>query len=304
MNTAIEICTVTDYGNRADWLQARRNGLGSSDTAAIFGEGYADQSALTVWQNKVYGDHTEQDSDRLWIGTEIQPALCRIFTRKTGVACTSPGDYAIHSRTDIPWLKASLDAVADHEEFGPIPLELKNVSAFNKCDWEGDIPLKFVVQTQHQMAVTGASHAFLFGLIGGNEPIAHLIERNDAFINVMIEKLSEFWHCVETGTMPVIDGSLGTAKALARLYPLDSGESILLPSEASDWVAAREKASAEIKDAEARKTEAENQLKSVLGTAAIGVLKDGRKVTWKTQNRKGYVVEPTSFRVLRVENNA
>ena len=82
MTTATDICTVTDYGNRADWLQARRKGLGSSDTAAIFGEGYSDQSALTVWQDKIYGDRAERDDDRLWIGTEIQPALCRIFTRK------------------------------------------------------------------------------------------------------------------------------------------------------------------------------------------------------------------------------
>lgn len=305
MGIATDICNVLMLDNRQDWLESRRRFIGSSDVAAIFGEGYADQSPISVWDSKVNGTRGDRDDERLWIGFELQPSLCRIFSRFTGVSCASPGDYAIHYRDDISWMGASLDAVADHPDFGPIPLELKNISWLQSKEWrEGGAPLKFLVQVNYQMAVTGSSHAYLFGLVGGNEPYSLLIERNDRFIETMIARLAEFWDYVERREMPTVDrfpvdNYAATNTFLSKLWPDDNGASVPMPPEADEWIQQREDAKAAIKDAEKLVDEAEAKIKAALGEATVGLFPCGSCVTWKTQHRKEYVVKASSSRVLR-----
>lgn len=287
--------------DRAEWLEARRAVIGASDSAAIFGVGYKDQSPLTVWESKVRPCEEAEEPKRLRIGRLIEPALRSIFEAETGLPCESPGDYTIHVHPEYPWLGATLDGRCEHDEYGPCVVELKNVDRFLRDEWrDDDPPLKFNVQCQHQMAVTGTSHAFLLGLIGGNEPFVKIVERNDRFIAAMIERLGEFWEYVARGKMPPIDESIASAKVLARLYPEDSGETVWLPDEAADWAAEIEDAKQIIKQAESRKIAAENKVKAALGDATFGEIPSGGRFSWKTQRRKECVVKASQFRVLRL----
>jgi hypothetical protein len=49
---------------------------------------------------------------------------------------------------------------------------------------------------------------------------------------------------------------------------------------------------------EAREAEIENRLKAAIGDATFGVA-GGQAFSWKTQERKGYTVQPSTCRVLR-----
>jgi putative phage-type endonuclease len=295
-------CDRLELPHRQAWLEARRSLVGASDSAGIFGVGYADQSVVTVWDSKVNPPREPDPAKlrRFKVGKLMEPALRAIFADEAGMPCESPGEFTIFRHAELPWLGATLDGVTLHDEYGPCPVELKNVSHFNRDEWDGDEPpLKFAVQVQHQLAVTGASHGFLLGLVGGNEPVIKTIERNERFIGAMLIRLEEFWGYVERRELPPVDASLATAQILARLWPEDSGATIVLPPEAAEWdrqlVAAKES----IKKAEAEKLAAENQLKAALKDATFGELLGGGSYSWKQQTRKGYYVEETSFRVLR-----
>lgn len=295
-------CNVESHDSTPDWLAARRSMVGASESAALFGEGYANQSALTVWASKVHGDDGDAfEPKRLKIGKLMEPALRAILAEEIGFDVESPGEFTIFRHAKLPWIGATLDAVVEHPEFGPIPAELKNVGQFMGKDWQdGEAPLKFLVQASHQMLVTGASHCYLFGLIGGNEPQVRLLERNDRFIaTALMPKLQEFWAFVEAKAMPPVDGSEATGKLLARLWQSDDGSEILLPDELADAADRLAQAKADAKDADEREQAAKNQLMAALGEATFGRFRDGRAFSWKWQDRKAYEVKASRTRIFR-----
>ena len=115
----------------------------------------------------------------------------------------------------------------------------------------------------------------------------------------MVAKLDEFWGYVERREMPPVDESEATAKALARIYPEDDGETVDLPIEASKWDEELEEIKARQKKVKEERTALENKIKAALGVATFGQLPDGGRFSWKLQERSGYTVKPTQFRVLK-----
>lgn len=290
---------------RESWLCERTSFIGASEVAAILGCGYADQSPITVWSNKVLGEHDESEEKRLRIGTLMEPVLMALFREETNLE-TWPCSYRVERHPDHPWLGATLDAFAlerDGDLITSVPVELKNVGYFRKRDWEDEPPLQYLVQLQTQLAVTGAPHGYLFALIGGNETSCKRIERNDRFIAAMIEKLTEFWGYVERKELPPVDSSEATARALARIYPEDVGGTVELPEEFESIAADLASTKMFIKGAQATETEYENKLKAAIGDATFGVTPSGVRFSWKkTKDQDGYFVKPKQgYRVLRRE---
>lgn len=315
--------------DRHEWLRQRQAVIGASDSAAILGCGYADQSPMTVWHSKI-ADEVIDDPKKaklFRVGKLMEPSLRLIFADETGLPCDPAGEFTIYRHPDVPFVGATLDGCTVHDEWGFCPVELKNVSNFNRHDWQDDDhpPLKFNIQCQQQMACTGATHAFLLGLIGGNEPIVKVIERNDRFIDALLKRLDEFWGYVQARELPPIDDKVATGQVLAKLWPKDNGRTVPLPDEAMQWAIDRELAKAVIKQCEGVCTLAENHIKAAIGEGtfgdlpniADGLILDAAKerfskiveaaepelkprYSWKEQSRKSYVVEATSYRVLRM----
>lgn len=300
-------CIVEDYQNRDEWLLARMSGVGASDVAAILGEGYKDQSPLTVWDSKKNPPREvpPEKLKRFQIAKRLEPAMRAIFTDETGWPCELPGEYTICRSREFPWLCASLDGLIEHPEYGLCVGELKDVGQHNRHEWENDEPpLKYAIQVQAQMATTGLPFGFCMALCG-REPIIKAVPRNERFIDAMIGKLAEFWDYVERGELPPIDASAATGRILAKLWPEDSGATVVLPPAAAEWDAALTKAKEDIKEAEARKLAAENLIKAAIGDASYGDLPDGGRYSWKSQDRRilckhcGEVLSDSTFRVLR-----
>lgn len=302
-------CEFREFKTREEWLEGRRQVIGASDTAGIFGVGYANQSPISVWDSKVNPPREDEEEDeRLWIGSLMEPTLRAIFERKTGMPCNAVGATTILVHDQIPWLGATLDGVTLHVEYGACPVELKNVDNFQRDQWKnGDAPLKYMVQVQQQLAVTGASHGYLLGLIGGNKPEIREIERNDRFIETMTEKLADFWDYVERREMPPVgrfpvDNYAATNKFLSKMWLNDSGESVMLPDESAVWLSTRDNAKKFIKEHAATVEEMEAKIKAAMGDATSGIVPgELYTVTWKTQHKKSYVVKASSSRVLRCD---
>ncbi len=244
---------------------------------------------------------------RLRIGKQMEPVLRQIFKDETGMAVLDPGEFTIWRHPIHEFMYCTLDGNCwSHDFNGWGIVELKNVSNFNRAEWMDDDnpPLKYAVQCQHQMAVTGFPVAYLLGLVGGNEPVVKVIERNDRFIeSTLIPKIAEFWDCVIEERLPEIDSSEATSKALGRLFSKVDEEEAKLPVEATDWDLELQTLKAELKAKEERKQLLENLLKASIGRAAVGVLSSGARYTYRSQTKKGGYVKSSTFRVLRRESN-
>jgi putative phage-type endonuclease len=292
MNATIKTqwpCLIETHETEAEWLEARKSGIGASEVASVFGCGYANTSPITVWAAKTGGPRMEFSDEqlrRMNRGKKLEPVIASEFAEETGLECYDPGDFTIYRSIDCPWLFATLDRWCVAPGYGPIPVELKAVNGRFRGDWDesDEPPLKYMVQCQTQMAVTGAAACYLVGLIGGDEIVVRLIERNDRFIEAMIAKLAGFWGYVVNHLMPPVDESEATRAMLGLIYPKDTGAEISLPIDFIELDRELLSLKEQKKTIETRIDGIENMIKAELKTATRGCLPVG-SYSWKEQTR-------------------
>lgn len=295
--TALPIACAND----AEWLAARRSFVGASESPTILGVGYRESSQAGIWESKAFGAIGPPPAPelKLRIGKAKEPLLRELFEEATGKHCEPPAAMAYRHK-EFPFIGCSLDgeAIVDGAR---ATVELKNVGDHNRKEWEGPAaPLKSSVQVQHQLLVTGAEIGYLFALVADEETYVFPVYPDKEFHAALRERLEAFWRSVETKTMPPLDESEATGRMLARLYPQDSGALVSLPAESIAWADEREAAKLAAKEAEARITAVENQIKAAMGEASYGLIPDGRRFSWKSQDVKEFTVKARTQRVLRI----
>jgi len=287
---------------RESWLRDRETGTGASDSPIILGVSNY-KSAFQLWCEKTGHADPEDLSgvERIKWGNRLQDPILAGFAEDEERQCVAHHPFKIIRDSQYPWLIGTPDGfqTAKHRE-GTGVVEIKNVDGFMAKEWSDEPPLAFQVQLQHAMRVTGVEWGSLVALVGGNRVKFFDFDRDERFIHeALIPNLERFWECVQNKTRPEVDGSLATAKLLARLHPLDSGETVALPEELANYLAQLETAKSHLKEWESVKTLAENRIKAAIADATYGVLPDGTYLSLKTQERAEYVAKASSFRVLR-----
>lgn len=291
--------TTVRYGSDQEWLEARSKSVGASDTAGILGHGYVDQSAFTVFCEKNGYPIPKEEVDRLRYGKLMETSLRMIFADVAELPCVAAGDNTIWYSKLHDWMSATLDGLTEDPDHGICPVELKNVSLHEAPEWrDGGAPMKFQIQCQHQMFVTGSSRVYLFGWIGGDRPEVRIIERCDKFQDQMLVSLTEFWGMVEENEYPPIDASAATAKALLVLHPDDDDTTVSLPDKYAHLLDVRARMKERILECEHVIRECENRIKSVMGNAAFAVTGD-RYASWRTQEKAEYMAKASKSRPFR-----
>ena len=291
------------YATREEWIEARRHGIGASDSPAILGIGYATRGPASVYSDKINGGASDSDDMRLRVGQAMEPGLRSVLAAVTGLEIAAPEPFTIHRHSEHDWMTATLDGETVTEDGERAVVELKNVSNFSSSEWaDGAAPLAYEVQVQHQMAVTNTTKGVLFALVGGNEPVVRRIERNDKFIAALIVRLAGFWQGVLDKEMPEIDGTVATSEALSAIHPNDNGQAVALSAE---FAAMSEelKAAKESRKACSETIRAlENKIKAAIGNNSYGVA--GANVwSWLSSERKAYTVDARTVRTLRLRSS-
>lgn len=280
------------------WLAERRNGIGGSDAPAAIGESPW-KSPLALYCDKIGIAEPVADNEKMEWGRLLEPVVAAKYARETNREIIDHGRFAIQWSKTHPFMFATLDRVVRCPNRGEGLLECKTTGAHHEEEWESGVPRLPWIQVQHQLAVTGHAWASVAVLIGGQIFRYMDIERDQAFIDSLIEDEAKFWSRVQQLDPPQPDGSWASKEALDRMFPQDNGKIVALGGEFIDLDLELLAVKQDLKSLEQRKSEMEQRIKAAIGEAAIGVLPNGVKYTHKTQARAGYVVEPTSFRALR-----
>ena len=174
-NNALRL-VETKQMNRADWLQLRRQGIGSSDAASAVGlNPYC--SPLQLWLEKTNGDDSDDSpSDAAYWGTVLEPIVADEYARRTG--CKVRKVNAVLQHRDQPFMLANLDREVVGHNDGPGILECKTCGAFAAKAWAEGVPKWYQIQVLHQLAVTGRAWADVAVLIAGQSFQIHRIERD------------------------------------------------------------------------------------------------------------------------------
>lgn len=254
--------------SREEWLKLRKTGIGGSDASAILGFNQW-KSAFELYIDKT-SDHTEEiDNEVIHFGNVLEEVVAQEFTRRTGKKVRRRNQTFRHKEHDFMIANIDRDVVGERAL-----LECKTTSAYNIDSWEGEhIPPAYICQVQHYMAVLDYEKAYIAVLIGGQKFVWKEIERDDEFIEMMIQREKNFWeNHVLAGVPPEIDGSTSATELLNQMYPGDNGETIMLKSdEAEMLIEAIESIKAEVKEKEKLQKKYENQLKLMIGEASVGV---------------------------------
>lgn len=223
------------YGRRSTWERARNRGIGASETPIILGL-TTWGSPLEIWERKTGRGGGVEITERMEWGSRLEPVIAAAYKQQTNREVTNAGSYTIHWHPEIHYLFASLDREQTSPDCdGPGVLEIKTASAWTQDEWVDEPPLSYLVQVQHQLAVTGYAWGTLCVLLGGQEMRWFDVPRNDTLIEQILWKLDEFWVCVENDTPPPIDGNPNALRRIMERARVD-GKAIVLDPDAVDLV--------------------------------------------------------------------
>lgn len=197
------------------WLRLRKTGIGGSDAGAVCGlNPYS--SAMKVFQDKTSSEVEVTDNESMRIGRDLEDYVARRFMEATGLKVRK-SNYMYRSRK-YPWMLADVDRLMAGEDAG---LECKTASAYSADKWaDGNIPLHYVMQCYHYMAVTGKRSWYIAVVILGKGFVYHKLVWDDELIQNLIAIEDIFWNQhVVTGVIPSPDGSKVCDEVIASYFP-------------------------------------------------------------------------------------
>jgi putative phage-type endonuclease len=180
--------------------EQRRLGIGASDSGIIMGySSYKTPYQLYLEKTGLVSDDDEPSELQYW-GNEIEPLIIKRFSEKNNLEVTFP-DTIYHPEYDF--IFANLDGYIASEN---AVVEAKNANSFMRKEWDSayqdGIPLTYLIQIAKQVAVANATKGYCAVLIGGNEYMQFVYERDRELENMIIESDKRFWNCVVTRTEP------------------------------------------------------------------------------------------------------
>ena len=296
--------------NREEWLQLRNTGLGGSDAGTVLGVNPY-KTPLQLYLEK-RGELEAEDissKEAVHFGNILEDVVAAEYARRTGQRverCTTMLRHPQHN-----WMLGNLDRLVWEGDKRPQYkgqirtrklLECKTALGrfVDKTMWGPDgtdeVPISYLAQCQHYMAVTDAEQCDLAVMMAGPEFRIYHIHRDDELISQMIEREGEFWERIQTGKAPEPDyDHATTGDLMAKLYPGTDGTEIILPDSAAHWQQVMAEAKSQVKLYETIADGAKNHLLHLMGNAAIGRLPDGSQFTRKEVTRAEYTVNAVSY---------
>lgn len=276
--------------SREDWLEVRRQGIGSSDAAAACGI-HPYLSMLELWMIKTGRMSSDIDASSnngidgylpLYWGNTLEPMVAKYYQEHTGSKVRRVNAVLQHAEPDNHFMLANLDYAVTGSSEVQI-LECKTAGEHGAKLWKHGVPLYVTCQVQHQLAVTGKTAAHICVLLCGHEAKIYKVERDERLIESIMGHERLFWQYVETDTPPTPDHSESAARALKLLYPMpkpsskvdlrgDDGANRLFEQLLSYR--------ASMEDLEQRHEQVKHQLQTLIKDNEVAIFSQGA-ISWK-----------------------
>lgn len=275
--------------DRADWLNARRAGIGSSDVPAILG--LIDQNPpLKIYNAKLGHDVDDAGEPAYWGNVNEEPVARHWAMRNRSVIRR----IGLVAHVDHPHWITTLDrrvteCPLSEDEQAPCALEVKTRSAFKNAQWHAGAPDDVLAQMLWQIIVNGYEHMHYAVLIGGNEYHQGTV-RADQYQDVMADitvAMDRFWaeHVqAQVPPEPTGDGE-ALARMFRRLHPTRSGSvDVSRHPDALDALADYNRHQREESAAKKAKAAAKARMIAALGEAQEALI----------GGERAYALEPTN----------
>jgi len=186
-----------------EWLTLRKTGIGGSDAGSICGVNPFG-SPMKVYHDKTSSGVEELDNEAVRQGHDLEDYVAQRFMEATGLKVRRSN--FMYRSVENPFMIADVDRLVIGEDAG---LECKTASAYNADKWkDGNIPLHYIMQCYHYMAVTGKRTWYIAAVILGQRFTYRKLVWDDDLIAQLISVEKDFWeNHVAAGVLPSPDGS-------------------------------------------------------------------------------------------------
>jgi putative phage-type endonuclease len=273
---------VVGWGtSRAEWLAARRRGLGASDVTAVLGFSPY-RSPWQVWAEKTgVWRPTDEPSEAADLGNSLEPWLrARLAERLDAPVLRTP--HQLYAHPEHPWRLASPDGCVPATGHGVECKTAGLAGGFGPPDGWGDesIPLGYEFQVRWQMHVCGWPAVEVVALLA-NVGVRHWTITRDLGVEAdLVAQVDQWWttHVVGGAEPPM---SPPDNAVMAEVYPTAAGGSVDLDdTDAVGLLAAYRVAAEREKTARAERDRLAAELKRLLGDRDTGLLTGRPAVTW------------------------
>lgn len=272
------VLVETEGLSREEWLKWRKSGIGGSDVSCLLGINKW-KSEIELWLDKTnQTNEPPVENEAMQWGNIMEPIIRNHFAEITGKTVVEL--KAMLQHPEYPFMLADVDGITIDDDNNPAILEIKTASEFKRSEWEEDVPAYYQTQIQHYLCVTGIKKAYCAVLIGGNSFKIYEADADEEIQSMLIAVEKNFWNKVQNMIRPQMDGSDAAKDLLDKLYHGGVAETIVMPDEAIEYVDAYIEACAEEDNAKAKKQDASNHIKEILGDYDKATCM-GHSISWK-----------------------
>lgn len=252
------------------WLELRQTGIGGSDAGAIMGMNEY-SSPLTIFLQKK-GQTQSIDSEVLRWGHILEDPIRKEVEKNFNVKVSVV--EGMYTSNENSFMNANLDGliegtvtVGNKTVSGEGGLEIKTTNGNGFGD--NEIPDSYYCQCQHYMAVTGLEWFLLAAFFKNSCTIVYyIINRDDEFIQSMIDKEKEFWEeFVQKDVYPAPTGA-SNENDIVKTLPIS--ENIQLDDDLIDVVQTERDIDSQIKELKKQQDILKNQILLALHKASNG----------------------------------
>lgn len=292
------------------WHRDRQKGLGGTDTASILGVGY--HSAIDVYESKTASEPiVSTPSERMLHGLFNEAYIAAKYSEMAGVELELCPDIIFHPTQTFRL--CSPDRRAKLPKKRRKMIEFKSVYSAPGAEWgevgSDDVPDGFLIQVQHDLDVALAAGevteetADLCVNFVGYETRIYTIDLRETLMRKVVSIERDFWKNVEE-KLPVTEWKHPLSKEVkAEIAFSRPGTIKRLGDESLEYAKMMDDSAAMKKEAAQLRNNGKLGFVKLLAGIETGILPDGRRVTQKIVNRKGYtcVVAPTEYLDVRIK---
>ena len=224
------------------------------------------------------------DNDAVEMGKRLEPFVADVYVERTGNKVRRINRTLVHPEHDF--IRGHIDRKLENKNAG---LEVKTVGLRTAYEWglEGtdQIPLNYLYQVLHYIAITGYDYFDIAALFYGQEFRLYKVRREDheEKIAELIERERKFWEeHIEPDIPPMPESG---DEAIAAYPDSEPGETAYLDDSKKYLVTVCHNLTEEIKEKKDKLDEVQTELKNEMGEAESLEDSSGFQVcTWKSSS--------------------
>lgn len=187
--------TRLTFHNRAEWLEARTQGIGASEVATVVGLNPY-ETPYQLWRRKMGLETPKQETFAMKAGHYLEDAVAKFYSDASGrevINSTAPDFMFVNENK--PFLRVSPDRLVwlpnmPKNDDNKMILECKTTQKAIDPD---NLPKHWFCQVQMNMGVAGYEHSSLAWLTAGREFDYRDIDFAPDFYGWLVEEVEKFW---------------------------------------------------------------------------------------------------------------